>query len=147
MKNIVLFIILSFGCLGCYHMINIGSPISPDELQNLSSEYIIINSGQIEKLYSITLDSIKYRFAVDTLNWQIKYIDTKDPQFYTDENLSLNSTYEYVSKFSTEKVAKNPGWGYYFKLPSGWKAVFFVGESGTDELPSNNSLVDLFFKQ
>ena len=116
-----------------------------DSNKDLSSYYSMSSSGEIEKLFKVSIENVQYSFAIDNPN-KIKYIQTKDSNYKSSEGLMIGSTLQKVKKATSYDMITKPGWGYAIYLPSGWYVAFFVGDTGTEFPPSDSIKVGLFYK-
>lgn len=142
--TIVLFTNIIFSCMHT-NIFDIGQYVSEDDLSAMQFEYSMISSSKIEKVYTITINEVRYFFSVDTQK-TVNFIGTTDSNFVNTDGISIGSSFQNVLKIGTSEMIKHPGWGFSIGLRDGWNAVFFVGESGTDYPPNDQSKVTLFYR-
>lgn len=129
----------------CSKPLDLGDEIPAEVIENQKATYSMTNASNMAKVYSIENERISFNIQVDD-SYIVTYISTNDPDFRTPEGVYLGMTYEQVMGKTSAELKAMRGWGYYLKLPSGWKAVFFIGQSGTDSEPGEESDVTLLFK-
>jgi hypothetical protein len=129
--------------MSCKAQIEIGKSIdSFMVINNDSTVYLLTSPAQFEKGYEITFDSINYRVAI-TDKRKIKFIETTDLKFKTEEGTFVGMPYSSISKEKIKsKIYDLKGWGKALKLSSGWYAVFDFKQSLTDSSP-----IQFFYKK
>jgi hypothetical protein len=105
----------------------------------------LVSSGQMSPYTTIKINDCKFDLVTsgnDTI-----YLATNDKAFQTSEGYKVGTKFSELPKNIQEDLTKEPGWGYYYKLPSGWTLGFCEGNSCTDHLPNNSSRVKWIFKR
>lgn len=106
---------------------------------------ILISSGQFSSYKTITLSNIEFQFVGNSGDTQ--YISTKSKLFQTPEGYAVGMSLNEVDKSLQKNIVREPGWGYYIQLQSGWKIAFCEGNSCTDSDPQATSTIDWIFKR
>jgi hypothetical protein len=75
------------------------------------------------------------------------YLRTNNGAFVTPEGYRVGTKLKELDKDLKKHLQKEPGWGYYTKLKSGWNLAFCEGSSCTDSFPRDTSTVDWIFKR
>ena len=143
-SKIIIFILISiiFSCRSTE--IKIGD-VLPADAKKVESEMIMSSPSSLDTAYKIKRKDIEFNLAVDDKN-TIKYIETNDPKFKTEEAVSVGDTYDYVSKLTDNKAYKISGWAYVLDMESGWSAAFVEGENATNEKLKPDSKVVFIYK-
>ncbi len=122
------------------------SILTIDTLPNISlGKMTLVSSGQISSCTIIKVDGCD--FDLVTSENDTTYLATNDKQFQTPEGYKIGTKFSELPKNIQGDLTKEPGWGYYYKLPSGWALGFCEGISCTDNLPNNLSKVKWIFKR
>jgi hypothetical protein len=111
---------------------------------NQKSE-ILISSGQSSPFTTLQINGCNFDLVYD--NGDTIYLATTDMKFRTTEGYKIGTKFTDLPKIIQNKLTKEPGWGYFFKLNSGWFLGFCEGESCTDYYPTGNSRVKWIFKR
>ena len=111
---------------------------------NQNSE-LLISSGQSSAFTTIQINGCDFDLVYD--KGDTIYLATTDKDFQTPEGYRIGTKLFDLPKNVQVKLTKEPGWGYYFKLVSGWILGFCEGESCTDHYPAANSQVKWIFKR
>ncbi len=120
--------------------------LASDTLPNISiDKMILVSSGQISPYKTIKLNGCD--FDLVTRDNDTIYLATSDKKFQTPEGYKVGTKFSELQKHIQGELTKEPGWGYYYKLPSGWTIRFCEGNSCTDNLPQNSSRVKWIFKR
>ncbi len=106
---------------------------------------ILVSSAQLLPYTKTMIDNCN--FSLVTNNKDTIYLCTYDKNFKTPEGYSVGFKFSDLSKEIKTNLTKEPGWGYYFKLPSGWSLGFCEGNSCTENYPKKNSFVKWIFKR
>ena len=106
---------------------------------------IMASPSSLNVKYQIKRNGIEFNLAVNDKN-KIKYIETNDPKFKTDESVSVGDTYDYVRKLTNNEAYKISGWAYVLDMDSGWCAAFVEGENATNEELKPDSKVVFIYK-
>lgn len=95
-------------------------------IQQASSEYWLVDAGQMSPAYRVTFERVQYIVAVDPMR-RVRYVETTDPQFRTREGLSVGASDAEVFAAGGSRAIDDPGWGRYSRLQSGWNARYGAG--------------------
>jgi hypothetical protein len=115
-----------------------------DMLQHLPEPHftVLVNSASLAPAYEIHWNGNAYNVAVSKTTGMVLFVSTKAKGFRTPEGFSVDNTIgDLLTKYPNGK-RKEPGWGSYVVLPSGWAA--FAGTEG--ELDAN-SRIESFFRR
>jgi hypothetical protein len=104
-------------------------------------------SAQFDPEYVLVVQGIEFSVGVRPEDHRVVYIATTSTDFKTAEGLSMTSRLGDARAFAIDILHNEPGWGYFLPLKSGWSAAFFIGDSGTDSAPTDDSRVSWFFKR
>lgn len=122
------------------------APLTLDTLPNISlGKMTMVSSGQISPYTTIKIDGCNFDLVTkgnDTI-----YLATNDKKFQTPEGYKIGTKFSELPKDTQSDLIKEPGWGYYYKLPSGWTLGFCEGNSCTDQYPQDSSKVKWIFKR
>ena len=99
---------------------------------------LMINSASFQPSFS-SPDG-RFRVAVDENNI-VRFVTPVDDAFATTEGASRGTTLKSLRELTGSKLVKDPGWGFTIDLPSGWKAVFCIGDTMTDRTPMESDVV------
>ena len=117
-----------------------------DTLPNISlGKMTLISSGQMSPYTTIKIEGCDFHLVTkgnDTI-----YLSTNDKRFQTPEGYKVGSRFSELPNDIQKELTKEPGWGYYYKLLSGWTLGFCEGNSCTDSYPKNNSKVKWILKR
>jgi hypothetical protein len=117
-----------------------------DTLPNISlSKMTLVSSGQMSPYTIIKINGCS--FDLVTSDNDTIYLATNDKKFQTPEGYKVGTKFSELPKDIQGELTKEPGWGYYYKLPSGWTLGFCEGNSCTDNFPKNSSKVKWVFKR
>jgi hypothetical protein len=117
-----------------------------DTLPNTSiGKGILVSSGQMSPYTTVKIDGCD--FDLVTRDNDTIYLTTNDKKFKTPEGYKVGTKFSELPKDIQGDLAKEPGWGYYYKLSSGWTLGFCEGNSCTDRYPENSSKVKWIFKR
>lgn len=105
----------------------------------------LVSSGQFSPSVTIKIDNCD--FDLVTTNNDTTYLSTKDKKFLTPEGYYVGTKFLELPKSIQRNLTKEPGWGYYYELSSGWTLGFCEGNSCTDHYPRNLSQVKWIFKR
>ena len=125
-------------------ILEIGKVI-PDSLILSQGSFILISSGQLKMANNIKINGINYTIVKDKEN-KINYIETKDKNFNTEENIKIGMLLKEVKKTVTADLKYERGWAYYLPLPSGWNAGFKLSQNDMSKI-SNDSTITWLFKR
>jgi hypothetical protein len=117
-----------------------------DTLPNISfGKMTLVSSGQMSPYTEIKIDGCDFNLV--TSDSDTTYLATHDKRFQTPEGYKVGIEFLELPKDIQGHLTKEPGWGYYYKLPSGWTLGFCEGNSCTDKYPENGSKVKWIFKR
>ncbi len=117
-----------------------------DETPQLSfGNQILISNGQLSPYITVKIGGCEFDL-VTQLNDTV-YLATNDEKFLTPEGYKIGTKLSDLPQEFQNKLTKEPGWGYHFKLGSGWTLGFCEGESCTANYPAANSQVKWIFKR
>lgn len=114
----------------------------------------VIDSGSMISLYEVKYKGVTFYYGLNCfmatkevfLKSKIYYIMTTDKKFETPCGYNMNLTYGQLKNGGCSLVIER-GVTQYVVLPSGWRADFFSGRSGTDKPPDDNDKVTGFFAE
>ena len=94
---------------------------------------MLVNSSTFLPFFKVYFDGTYYTIAVDNHNfikaifiWETD-IYNHQQSFRTSDGVHLGMTYRDLKKIEPTMVLKEmPGWGYFGRLKSGWKAAFLL---------------------
>ncbi|MBG9378396.1 hypothetical protein I5907_19315 [Panacibacter sp. DH6] len=117
-----------------------------DTLPNISlGKMTLVSSGQMSPYTTIKIDGCD--FDLVTNDSDTTYLATNDKKFQTPEGYKVGTRFTELPIEIQTELTKEPDWGYYFKLLSGWTLGFCEGNSCTDKYPENGSKVKWIFKR
>ena len=117
-----------------------------DTIPNISlGKMTLVSSGQMSPYTVIKIDGCD--FDLVTRDNDTIYLATNDKKFQTLEGYKVGTKFSELPKGIQGKLTKEPGWGYYYKLSSGWTLGFCEGSSCTNSYPQNFSKVKWIFKR
>ncbi|RVT77565.1 hypothetical protein EOD40_07110 [Flavobacterium sufflavum] len=114
--------------------------------QNQSGKIILISSGQLSEYETVTINDINFDLVMNSIHDTI-YIQTMEPKFVTKEGYHVGKQFTELPITIQQNLIRYPGWGYFYKLASGWSIAFFEGKTRTDSYPNANSKIKLIFKR
>lgn len=82
----------------------------------------------------------RFRAAADA-NGLVRMIIPVADDFTSPEGISQGSTFAAVKDVTDSALTKVPGYGYLVDMPSGWTAVFCVGNGMIDSEPEDRTRV------
>jgi hypothetical protein len=117
-----------------------------DTLPDVSlGKMTLVSSGQMLPYEIIRIAGCNFNLVTrgkDTI-----YLSTNDKRFQTPEGCKVGTKYSELPNDIQSELSREPGWGYYYKLPTGWSLGFCEGSSCTDNYPQKNSIVKWIFKR
>ena len=117
-----------------------------DTLPNISlGKMALVSSGQMSPYKSIKIGGFDFDLVMS--NNDTTYLATNDNKFQTPEGYKVGTKFSDLPKDIQDHLTKEPGWGFYYKLASGWILGFCEGSSCTDMVPTNSSKVKWIFKR
>ncbi len=106
---------------------------------------MLISSGQFARYETGKING--FTFDIVAKESDTTYIATRDFRFETPEGFRMGTKFSELPASIQNKLTKEPGWGYYYKLSSGWCLAFCEGTSCTDSYPKSESEVKWIFKR
>lgn len=114
-------------------------------------------SAQMWPSYEAIVTGIKFTVGTDA-DAHVRFLATTDPSFATPEGLHVgDAVAAAVRAAPTQSIVREPGWGHYIALPSGWYAFIDDSQSdpsgrvdlnlGTRELASNARVTMFFMRE
>ncbi|AEA43510.1 hypothetical protein [Fluviicola taffensis] len=111
----------------------------------LMMKQILVSAGQFRTCKEVKIEGHKFDLVLQEND--TTYLSTADSLFLTPEKYHAGMTLSQISEKARNTLVKEPGWGYYIALSSGWKLGFCEGTSCTDSEPTDNSKVKWIFKR
>ena len=105
----------------------------------------LVSAGSSLPSKTVNIDGIN--FTLVKQNEDTIYLSTTSNQFLTPEGYGVGMRFRQLNQNLKKRLQKEPGWGYYAKLNSGWNIAFCVGNSCTDHYPVDTSTIDWIFKR
>lgn len=136
-------IIITTVLIGCSSIDQ--TPVVTIENTNLG-KMILVSSGQTSPATIVNIDGCEFDLVKNNNNDTI-YLATNDKKFQTPEGYNVGTKLSDLPKDTQHYLTKEPGWGYYYILPSGWTLGFCEGNSCTDNFPKVDSKVKWIFKR
>jgi len=100
------------------------------ETPGAKSGIIIGDSKFLVKFNTIIKDNVSFGVCRDKNN-SVVYIQTKNKNFFTPENVKVGMQLEDVLIITKGRLVNKEGWSYVLPLASGWNAAFGLSEDGT----------------
>lgn len=122
-----------------------GSTFSIKSKLGKTNKSILVSSGQFSNYEVVTLYNCDFNLVLN--NQDTIYLSTSDRKFITPEGYKIGTMLNELPNKLKLNLVKELGWGYSYKLPSGWAIAFCEGSSCTDNYPKNNSKVKWIFKR
>ena len=117
-----------------------------DPLPKISlGKLTLVSSAQISPCTTVKINGSD--FDLVTRDNDTIYLTTNDKRFQTPEGYKVGTRLSELPKNIQQELTEEPGWGYYYKLSSGWTLGFCEGNSCTDNYPQKNSKVKWIFKR
>lgn len=114
--------------------------------QNQSGKIILISSGQLSKSEAIKINDVNFDLVMNNDHDTI-YLATMEPKFITKEGIRVGTKVSELPISIQQNLIKYPGWGYIYKLASGWSIGFCEGKTCTDSYPKTDSKIKWIFKR
>ncbi len=111
----------------------------------IMTKEILVSAAQFSPCKEVWIRGSKFDLVIqkgDTI-----YLSTSDHLFRIPEKLHVESTFAEIPRNLRKNLSREPGWGYYIELPSGWNLGFCEGTSCTDSEPTDSSKVKWIFKR
>ena len=136
-----------FSCCGKEEIaLDIGNRLEYELLERAELSNIVISAGTITQAYSVILENVLFQVVVNDRN-EIVFIMTEDQSFQSREGATMGMSLKEIASLSEGDLVEEPGWAFYYPLPSGWRAAFTVGDSMTERLPGDSVPVRWYFKR
>jgi hypothetical protein len=113
--------------------------------KNLPGKMIMVSGGQIFASKEIKIKVISFDLVLDGTD--TTYLATTEENFKTPEGYNVGMQLSELPSDIQKDLIKEPGWAYYYKLPSRWSLGFCEGTSCTDNYPTSKSKVKWIFKR
>ncbi|HEX7841795.1 MAG TPA: hypothetical protein VF469_30200 [Kofleriaceae bacterium] len=107
----------------------------------------LTSSGSIDPAYPISVRGVRFDVAVSRRDGTVVYESTTDPAFQTLENIHVGSGLADVLAAGAPEPIREPGWGFWTTLPSGWHVAFVSEPYPTDGPLSPNATVRWLFRR
>lgn len=117
--------------LGGDNQLQIGQKLNEKIKINDSSQYLMSNSGSIEKTFVVVFNGSKFNITLNK-DKPIKAKFTNDKQFSIDNSIKVGMTYGEVKNRLINNQHTQPGWAKYFDTKVGWKVAFDFNFAITD---------------
>ena len=98
-----------------------------------SEKMILISSGQISKAEIVKTNNVEFDLVLK--NRDTLYIQTTEGKFVTIEGIRVGEKFSELPIKIKQGLTKENGWGFFYKLPSGWSIAFCEGNSCTESYP------------
>lgn len=105
----------------------------------------LVSAGQLSRYKTVRINGVEFDLVLSGTD--TTYLATSDTHFQTPEGYQVGTRFAELPIRIQKKLSKEGGWGYNFKLPSGWSLGFCEGSSCTDSYPAKNSVVKWIFKR
>ena len=114
--------------------------------QNAKAEKsILISSSQLSKSKEVKINTANFDLVLK--NTDTLYVQTTESKFVTEEGISVGRKFSELPTEIKQGLIKENGWGYFYKLPSGWSIGFCEGNSCTESYPKADSKIKWIFKR
>lgn len=114
--------------------------------QNESGKFMLITSGQLSKYETVKINDINFDL-VQNNNHDTIYLQTMESKFVTKEGIRVGTKVSELPISIQHNLIKYPGWGYIYKLASGWSIGFCEGSTCTDSYPIADSKIRWIFRR
>lgn len=146
MKSIKVYLVLVMSLItACVNIPQKSLDAKGIELPPSMDSSILVSSGQFSSYQTIFLNNVEFQLVGSKSDTQ--YLSTRSDRFLTPEGYNVGMSLSEVDKVLQRDIVKEPGWGYYIQLKSGWNLAFCEGNSCTDHKPQDSSTVDWIFKR
>lgn len=129
--------------------IEIGKPLPKDAIIIIDSSkhlYQITGASDMEPAIVVKEKGIKYTVVLSQEK-KVSFVITFDSNFKTEDGFRIGTLYKELKKQYKTKGQFEPGSGYYFKLASGWKALFANEKILHDGRVDDTCRIRSFFKK
>lgn len=110
-----------------------------------TGELELVSPGQMQARWTWQFRGVEYVLGVDRGNI-VQFIATSSDRVRTREGVHVGQAFAEVEGLRSINVSRWPGWGYVVKLPSGWNAAFFIGNTMTEFPPGPTDRVVKLFR-
>lgn len=114
--------------------------------QNESGKFMLITSGQLSKYETVKINDINFDL-VQNNNHDTIYLQTMESKFVTKEGIRVGTKVSELPISIQQNLIKEIGWGYYYKLASGWSIGFCEGSTCTNSYPTADSKIRWIFRR
>ncbi|SDJ69836.1 hypothetical protein SAMN05192550_2587 [Flavobacterium glycines] len=114
--------------------------------QNQPGKLILITSGQLSEYKTVKINDINFDL-VQNSNHDTIYLQTMEPKFITKEGYHVGTLFTELPITIQQNLIRYPGWGYFYKLTSGWSIRFCEGSTCTNSYPTADSKIRWIFKR
>jgi hypothetical protein len=111
-----------------------------------ASRFVMTSSGSLKPSTAVILNGITFKIVQDQQGDTI-YRGTRDSAFETPEGYSIGDSIGMVQNSYRELMYKEPGFGYFIPLPSGWTLGFCQGATCTSFEPKTKDSARWIFKR
>ncbi len=95
---------------------------------------------------SVVIDKCRFDLVTNDKDDTL-FIATTDTNFLTPDGYQVGMKLSEIPELLNNKLAVERGWGFYYKLKSGWSLGFCEGSSCTDKYPGSSSIIKWIFKR
>lgn len=125
-------------------MVEIGDKVT-DSITFKKGSFIMISPAQLEVGYTTVIEGIKFTICKDKNNL-VKYIETKDNVFITEDSIKIGMSLTEVKKLTNNELRLERGWAFVMPLPSGWNVAFEFSKDDFNKI-SPDSTIKWIFKR
>ena len=119
----------------------------PDSRQGFEHDsFLLVSSGQSRPFQTVIANNISYQLVLNSKG-DTNFVGTSDTSFITSEGYKVGTSLKQIENKYRKNLHKDPGWGYFIKLPSQWSLQFFIGRTGTNHAPVDSTKVAYVFKR
>ena len=99
----------------------------------------------MDDVYQIAVSNITFALAVDTSN-RVVHVSTKSAKYTTSDGVRIGSTLSEVRAVPNATETTKPNGAYFYRLASGWNAVFAHGTKHSKAPVPKDAKVKFLFK-
>lgn len=107
----------------------------------------LTRSGSLDPAYSVSVRGVRFVVAVSRRRGTVVYVGTTAPAFWTPENIRVGNGLADVLAAGAAAPQREPGWGFWTSLPSGWHVGFVSEPPPTGGPLSPNATVRWLFRR
>jgi hypothetical protein len=127
--------------------IEIGKPLPKDVVIDTSQHYYqIAGASNMVPAVALTQRGIKYTVVL-SIKKEVSFVVTLDSMFKTKDGFKIGTSYKQLRKKYSGAGQFEPGYGYYFQLANGWKAMFTNDKVISDGKMHDSYRITSFFKR